>query len=170
MSAKREIAPIEGPRVRLRLLDEADLPMTLAWRNQDRIRRWFFSSEPISPEQHRDWFERYKNRDDDFVFIIEETQLFLRPVGQVAVYQINWHKRTGEFGRLMIGDEEAVGRGLASDATKLLVDSALEHWGLSEVFLETYSDNVAAISVYEQCGFELLAANGRVFTYSKKSG
>ena len=60
-------------RIRLRLLEEQDLPQTLAWRNQDHIRRWFFSSERLTPEQHAGWFARYRQRDDDFVFIIEET-------------------------------------------------------------------------------------------------
>ena len=52
---KRIIAPLVNGRVRLRLLEEADLPMTLAWRNQDHIRKWFFHSDVITPEQHRRW-------------------------------------------------------------------------------------------------------------------
>jgi len=167
---KRLIAPIVGRHVRLRLLEEVDLPTTLAWRNQDSIRRWFFHSDLISPQQHHDWFEQYRERDDDFVFIIEEVHVLKRPVGQVAIYQIDWQKRTGEFGRLMIGDEEAGRRGLASEATKLLVDSALESWGLDEVFLETFADNIAAVSVYKRCGFGLSGVKGRVLLYSKRSG
>ncbi len=69
--AKRLIPPIVGERVRLRLLEEADLPRTLAWRNQDHIRRWFVHSDVISPEQHRRWFGAYRERDDDFVFVVE---------------------------------------------------------------------------------------------------
>ena len=71
---KRHIPPLQAGRVRLRLLEEQDLPRTLAWRNQDHIRRWFFSSERLTPEQHAAWFARYRQRDDDFVFIIEEAQ------------------------------------------------------------------------------------------------
>ena len=72
---KRHIPPLEAGRIRLRLLEEQDLPRTLAWRNQDHIRRWFFSSEPLTPEQHAGWFARYQQRDDDFVFIIEEADI-----------------------------------------------------------------------------------------------
>lgn len=167
--SKRQIPPIEGARVRLRLLEEADLPLTLAWRNQDHIRCWFFHPEVISPELHRTWYEQYKDRDDDFLFIIEETDVLKRPVGQVAIYHIDWQTRTGEFGRLMIGDAKASGRGLAYEATRLVVASALERWGLAEVSLEVYADNFAAISIYERCGFGLVATNGRVLAYRKKS-
>jgi hypothetical protein len=81
--------------------------MTLAWRNQDHIRTWFFHSDVITPEQHRRWFDAYRGRDDDFVFVIEETEELRRPVGQVALYYIDWEPGTAEYGRLMIGDTDA---------------------------------------------------------------
>ena len=142
--AARSPAPVG-----LRLLEERDLPRTLAWRNQDHIRRWFFSGERLTAEQHARWFARYRQRDDDFVFIIEEIQgsrqtpsavrqkppaseknlrpgpqgerhttrkrvpgacYYVRPVGQAAIYNIDWLRGTAEFGRLMIGEADAAGR------------------------------------------------------------
>ena len=130
--AKRHVAPLVRGRVRLRLLEEGDLPMTLAWRNQDHIRQWFFHSDLITPEEHRRWFEQYRDRDDDFVFVIEETETLKRPVGQVALYHVDWVARRAEFGRLMIGDAEATGLGLARLATRRLVGEALGHWRLRD--------------------------------------
>lgn len=151
---KRHIDPLVHGRVRLRLLEEADLAMTLAWRNQDHIRKWFFHSDVITPEQHRAWWERYQTRDDDVVFVIEETEALRRPVGQVALYNIDWSTGRAEFGRLMIGDSEAKGIGLAHLATVCLVEEALGRWGLGEVYLEVFEANTAAIRVYAGCGFE----------------
>lgn len=145
-------------RVRLRLLAEADLPLTLAWRNQDHIRKWFFHSDVITPEQHRAWWERYRDRDDDFVFVIEETAALRRAVGQVSLYDIDWAAGRAEFGRLMIGDREAGGLGLAKLATGRLVAQALEAWGLAEVHLECAADNDAAVAVYRACGFRVSGA------------
>src|SRR6187549_2663337 len=96
---KRTITPLENGRVRLRLLEESDLPATLAWRNQDHIRKWFFHSDVIAPDQHRAWWDRYLQKDDDFVFVIEETESLKRPVGQVALYNIDWENGTAEYGR-----------------------------------------------------------------------
>jgi hypothetical protein len=42
------------------LLRSDDLPLTLRWRNQDQIRRWFFFSDLIAPEEHANWFEQYR--------------------------------------------------------------------------------------------------------------
>lgn len=151
--SKRTVDPISNERVGLRLLTAADLPMTLAWRNQDDIRRWFFYSAIIQPEQHAAWFERYAQRDDDFVFIIEERQSLHRPVGQLAVYNVDWSTRRAEYGRLIIGDAEARGRGLARDATQLAIELSHSTLHLQQLYMEVYADNMASIRTCVACGF-----------------
>ncbi len=150
---KRAIPVLERERVRLRLLTVEDLPLTLLWRNQDAVRRWFFHSDLLSPEQHRAWFESYCNRDDDFVFIIEEIVKLNVPVGQIALYDIDWDRRKAEFGRLMIGELRARGMGLAKEATQLLLYFAHQEWRLREIFLEVYENNLPALAIYRTCGF-----------------
>lgn len=165
---KRHIDPIACGRIRLRLLEEADLAMTLRWRNQDHVRRWFFHSAVLTAEEHRAWWERYRTRDDDVVFVIEETEALRRPVGQVALYNIDWSTGRAEFGRLMIGEIEARGFGLARLATACLVDEALGRWGLGEVYLEVFGDNTAAIRVYAECGFEETARRDRTVAMRRR--
>lgn len=156
---KRYIAPLEGGRVRLRLLEESDLPMTRAWRNQDHIRRWFIHSEIITPEHHRRWYESYLPRDDDFLFVIEEIESFGRPVGQVSLYNIDWERGHAEFGRLLVGEPSAA-RGLAREATELLLERAFAEWGLREVELEVFAANQAAVVLYHSCGFRDVREHG----------
>lgn len=126
--------------------------MTRDWRNQDHVRRWFLHSAVISPEQHAGWYATYRDRDDDFVFIIEDAAE-RRPVGQIAIYNIDWNAGTGEFGRLMIGDPSASGRGLALAATEALVAEAFGSWGLRRLRLEVLEENHAATHIYRRCGF-----------------
>jgi diamine N-acetyltransferase len=151
---KRTFSPIVGNRVRLRPLSEPDLSLTRQWRNQDHIRRWFFNSNVISEEQHQAWFEQYLARDDDFVFIIQESAS-LRAAGQVALYHIDWSAQRAEFGRLMIGEPDVEGKGLASEATKLLVSFAMRTWGLNQIYLEVFANNARAIAIYAKCGFAI---------------
>ena len=155
---KRYIPPIENERVRLRLLEESDLPLTLAWRNQDHIRKWFIHSDIILPEQHRAWFAKYQERDDDFIFVIEELEILRRPVGQVSLHNISWSQQRAEFGRLMIGDPEARGKGLGKQATQLLLAMAFNQFHLNEVYLTVFEENAPAVAIYQQCGFQ---PNGR---------
>ena len=150
---KRRVEPIARGRVCLRPLAEADLPMTLGWRNQEHVRRWFINSDALTPEQHRGWFERYAGRDDDFVFVIEETAELMKPVGQVAVYNIDWVSGRAEFGRIIVGEPEAAGRGLAKEATALLLDFAFGTLGLEEAEAYIKRDNAASLVVFRACGF-----------------
>lgn len=150
---KRFIEPIPGRRVRLRLLERADLPLTLAWRNRPEIRRWFVHSAALTPDGHEAWFERYRDDDSDFVFVIEETERLHRPVGQVALYRIDWTRRTAEYGRLLIGEPEAAGHGLGQEATELLVAYAFDVLGMEELELYVFPDNAPALAIYRRCGF-----------------
>lgn len=152
---------LDGERIRLRSLTIDDLPMTLNWRNQDSIRIWFFSSNRINQEQHRSWFDAYQRKATDFVFIIEEKEPSLNPIGQASIYNINKNKKQAEFGRLMIGDPVARGKGYAKESTNLLLKFAKKDLGLKEIFLEVFEKNLPAIACYQACGF---------FESSKKDG
>ena len=160
---KRLIAPIENACLRLRLLTAEDLPLTLHWRNQAHIRRWFFHSDPITSERHRQWFEQYRERDDDFVFVIEELPA-RRPIGQVALYHIDWEMRRAEFGRLMIGERDATGKGWARLATQLILQIAFEQLSLHEVYLQVFADNKRACAIYAACGFRVVAHQDNIMT------
>lgn len=150
---KRAVQPIESETVRLRLLEEADLEMTLGWRNQDEIRRWFYTSGVLTFEQHHNWvLNSYMPRDNDFIFVIESKSLGM-PVGQISLYDIDFAKRRGEYGRVMIGDPAASGKGIAREATRLILRFAFETLGLDEVYLSVFANNERAIHLYKACGF-----------------
>jgi RimJ/RimL family protein N-acetyltransferase len=167
MISKLVWQPVVNQYIRLRLLEESDLPMTLKWRNQDHIRKWLFHSDVVTPEQHQAWFKRYLQQDDDYIFVIEEVAAAFRPVGQAAIYHIDRAAQQAEFGRLMIGEPEAVGKGLARAATGLLTDRAMDTLGLREVYLEVFADNVSALSIYTACGFQITGRRDNVLHMSK---
>jgi len=152
---KQSLAPLVGGGLCLRLLRSDDLPMTLVWRNREDIRVQFIHSDVITWEQHLAWWEQYRAKSNDFVFIIEETRELRRPVGQASLYDIDLDRREAQYGRLMIGDNEARGRGLAGGATALLVSWAFDTVGLERVYLEVFKDNIPALSLYRKCGFTI---------------
>jgi RimJ/RimL family protein N-acetyltransferase len=166
---KPPFPPIETPRLRLRLLEERDLPLTLAWRNQDHVRRWFFSPAAITPGEHRAWYAGYRRRDDDFVLIIERRGATPGPIGQIALYHVDSKAKTGELGRLMIGPPEALGKGLAREAAGALLAAARERLGLEEVHLEVYAQNARAIAVYAACGFRVVGRAGPALRMSRSA-
>ena len=87
----------------------------------------------------------------------------------MAIYNIDWPGGTAEFGRLMIGEADAAGRGLAREATAAVVALALEQLGLQEVYLEVFPSNVRAIKVYEACGFEVTGSTEKAVRIVEKA-
>ena len=50
--------------------------------------------------------------------------------------------------------KKANGRGIAFEASRLLLNRAFNYYGLHRVYLTVFSDNIAAIRLYEKCGFK----------------
>lgn len=146
---KRRIAPFGSEVVRLDLIEEADLEATLSWRNRDDARVWFKTSDVLSFEQHLAWFRRYEEKDDDFLFIVTANGT---PVGQAAVYGIDWQSRRAEVGRFLVAPE-ARGNGYIRHACRELVHFCENSLGLTYLYLEVMENNEKAIRVYQHSGF-----------------
>lgn len=56
---------------------------------------------------------------------------------------------------ITIGERDAWGRGLGSEATALMLEHAFEHLGLHRVALSVFSFNTRAIRSYEKVGFRI---------------
>ena len=159
--AKRSVAPIDSERLRLRLLEDRDLATTLAWRNQDHVRRWFFDDREIDADDHRRWFFDYQQRDDDFVFIAEDAADASRLIGQVSVYRVDATRRTAEVGRLLI-DDDCRSHGFATEATAAVLRWAFATWRLDRVVAEVYSDNAPSLRLFARCGFSVVRSGERI--------
>jgi len=154
--AKRDLGPILGRRIRLRLLEPGDLERILGWRNWDENRRWFVHSERIELQAHLRWFRAYQELDDDFVFIVEDLESSAGAIGQVSLYHIDWGAGSAEFGRLLIGEPVARGRGLGLEVTRALLGFGFGPLGLNRITLEVLAQNARAIAIYRGCGFRSL--------------
>lgn len=155
----KEFLNLLGKRVNLRPLTSIDLPLTLAWRNDPSIRFWFVYSEIITWEQHQNFFYNYLMRPDDFIYIIELIDHESNPVGQISLYNVNNEIKTAEFGRLMIGEKTARGKGFAEEASTLIIEDAFLNKGLSEIYLDVFLENQPAVHIYSKLGFKVTSQN-----------
>jgi diamine N-acetyltransferase len=150
---KRQLPRIEDEDIILRPLEKSDLPLTLLWRNQEPIRRWFMNPNVVIEQNHGDWFEGYIGSDTDFVFLILSREFGNIPIGQISLYGIDWPGGIAEYGRLMIGHMAARGKGYAKQATRLLLEFGFGDLGLKEIHLKVKEGNEPAIAVYHAVGF-----------------
>ena len=162
---KPVVQPISGEGIRLRLLTENDLPLTLAWRNRDAARSQFRHAEKLVPAEHRAWFDQQKKLNDRYYFMVENAEGG-RAVGQVAIYNINHDTRSAEVGAFVVAPE-AEGRGFMKRAILELIGWAFNVLKLSRICLEVYATNQRAIRVYESCGFMQYGQVGEMLLMQK---
>ncbi len=72
--------------------------------------------------------------------------------GTVSIKDISLRHSHGEYAIALC--PKARGRGIAKEATMLLLKKAFFEYGLNRVFLSVLPDNEAAIRLYEKCGFK----------------
>lgn len=144
-------ATLAGGLVRLRLLAIDDLPMTLAWRNRDEVRRWFRNSVVVDVEQHTAWFHQQQLTDDALMFIVEDAASG-EAVGQVSIYNIDRETGEAEVGRF-IAAPNASGKGFIRAAILALIHFAFEELSLARLYLEVFANNERAIRLYTSVGF-----------------
>lgn len=140
-----------GQRVMLRLVEEQDLDLIAQWRNDPEIRPYFFAAFPIVISGQRKWFEKMLDNERKKLFVIQKKEG--QAVGTIGLDDIDWKNQVAEYGNLLIGVKEERGKGLAQDATLTLLHFAFKELNLNRVFLRVFAFNVAAIALYEKCGF-----------------
>jgi len=146
----------------LRPLGEADLEMTLAWRNREGVRQRFATTDLIAPEAHRAWFARYLGKADDLVFIASDSAGG-PPLGQVAIYDIDAAAGQAEIGRFVVAPGYE-GQGKMRKALQALVRFAREQLELGKLVLSVREDNHRAVRLYESLGFlERSREGGMIF-------
>jgi len=154
MHNKLNHEPINGKRICLRLLEDRDVEQIRLWRNQDDIRKWFKDSRLIETQQQKAWYEGYKSRETDYLYIVEMRDLDRQSVGQLGINNIDWQAGSAEYGRLLAGDQLTRRKGIFYEASCLLLQYWKDTYGIVDYLLEVKTDNVRAISLYNQLGFK----------------
>ncbi len=144
---------IAGQNVFLRPIDKDDTPLVIKWRNDPRIMPNLFGHMPLSRASHEAWFEGYLKSQRDILFIIETREHI--PIGTVGLSKIDHRNQSAEFGRMLIGEENFLGQGMAADATMALLRFAFLEMNLNRIFLEVFAFNDDAVEMYCRCGFEI---------------
>ena len=142
---------LEGERVRLRPVEDPDLPLYVRWTNDPDVRHWLHRSErPLSTlELERAKVEGMRRDPRTLVWCIETER---RPIGDVRLLEIDTAHGRAELG-IAIGVKECWGRGYGTDAIRRVLRHAFGELGLRRVWLITDADNARGIRCYEKCGF-----------------
>lgn len=136
-------------QVTLRPLREEDAYTSVNWRNDKEVFRYTGNtySDIITLESELSWIKRVINNPDEIRMAIECEGEY---VGNIYITDIE--DREGEY-HIFIGNKDFWGKGVAFDASRLLLDYSFRTLGLRRIKLKVKIQNKAAIRLYQKLGF-----------------
>jgi RimJ/RimL family protein N-acetyltransferase len=144
---------LNGERVRLAAVTEADLPLIARWRSDSEFLR-LYDAEPAMPKteaQLRKWLDERQTNPTAYLFgirLLDDDRL----IGHCDVDDILWPHRVA-WVSIGIGDADDRGRGYGAEALELLLRFAFHELNLHRIQLSVFSYNTRAIATYQRLGF-----------------
>ncbi len=141
----------------LRNLQEKDAVLMLEWMHDADIQKGFQKDMMRMTLEDAETFcrksaNRLKLVDGDsvhFAIVDDKDDEYL---GTVSLKNLDLHSMTAEYA---ISTRKKVhGKGVGFLATGELLKKAFLEYGLHRIYLSVFADNIAAIRLYEKCGFQ----------------
>ena len=154
----------EGRHVLLREIQYEDTELIVDWRN-DSEQGKFLQTEPLTKKVHIEFLHHYFKRDNDFYFIAE-TKKSRKPVGTIAIYNVDIRCKRAVFGRLYILEKYKI---YALEMSYLALRFAFEILQLHKVCADVQQKNMKALRFDSMLGFHKEAVlkehmwNGEMF-------
>jgi len=140
-------------KIILRPLKISDAKISYKWRNDPNI--WKYTGNKpdkyITYEIEKKWLEcaLKNNNEKRFAICIDKDEKY---IGNIQFTNIE--KCKAQF-HIFIGDKEYWDKGIATIATKLLLNIGFNSLALREIYLYVNKNNKAAIHVYIKNGFHI---------------
>ena len=147
----KDLPLIEGEKVVLRPITDADTDDIVRWRNDPEVWRYFLFREPFTPEMHRAWLRDKVAAGRVVQYIITERESG-RSVGSVYFRDVDPKNESAEYG-IFIGEASARRRGIGTETAKLFTDFGLNVLHLHRISLKVLGGNEIARRSYEKAGF-----------------
>lgn len=145
------IITILGEKIALGPLNRAVIPLQTTWTNDFPTTRTLGAdARPRTESDHERWYER-RTASDHITFAIYDIA-DMSPAGSVGLFDIDRHHGTCELGVGIIEPTQR-GKGLGTEATRLITDYAIRDLGMHNVHLTTLEFNSAGIRAYQKAGF-----------------
>jgi len=156
--------------ISLRGLKRKDAPLMLEWMHDPDIQKGFKKNMLGASLDDAERFclnselsSSLQDGDSIHFAITDENDEYL---GTVSLKELDFENKSAEYAIIL--RKKAQGKGVAYEATGLVLRKAFYEYDLHRVYLNVLADNSSAIRLYERCGFkyegefrEHLFLNGR---------
>lgn len=151
---QEKIVRLAGQKnLEIRTITLADLENLRAWKNAHRM--FFFHQEEIQPIQQEQWYSRYLQCSEDYMFIVEAEGHAVGCMG-IRLLADGW-----DVYNVILGVTEYAGRGIMARAFQLMLQFASDRKH-QPINLNVLKQN-PAIGWYQKNGFQITSDGGGHF-------
>lgn len=149
---------IYGKRIRLRAVEEEDLPIFVRWINDPEVTEDLLFSAPMSLADEQNWFEKMMSTPlSEHVLVIEIQKSDARgdyqPIGTCQFHNVDWRNRSAEVG-IMIGEKSFWDQGYGTETMQLLLQHGFNTLNFHRIWLQVIAKNKRGMRAYEKAGFQ----------------
>lgn len=136
-------------KITLRKFNSSDIPNKVRWINDERNNAYLHYDIPLEIEKTQKWYEAIKDRKDRYDAVIEADGI---PVGLIGLLCIDDINKKAEY-YISMGEHEYKRKGIAYEASLLILKYAFVELNLNKVYLNVDAKNTGACALYEKVGF-----------------
>lgn len=152
---QEEIIPpfIKGLDVDLVPQSGDHLDLYANWVNDEDVRRLSRNMIPVIKENIKKWIEPSDVHPKETIYFEICYKKEKRPIGNVGFNFVNWVQRKAEIG-LTIGEKNLWGKGLATEAVKLILNYGFGELNLRKITAGIFEPNIGSVKAAEKAGFK----------------
>lgn len=136
-------------KVTIRQFERTDIPKKVEWINNPENNQFLHYDIPICVEKTEKWFDSHIDEDTRYDAVIEVEEV---PVGTIGLLNIDRKNRKAEY-YIAMGETLYKGKGVAKEASRLILQYAFEVLDINRIYLFTESENIVAQKLFERVGF-----------------
>ena len=141
---------MQDARITIRKFEKSDIPKKVEWINNPANNRFLHYNIPLSVEGTERWFDSHQGETTRYDAVIEADGV---PVGTIGLLSIDRKNSKAEY-YIAMGETAYKGKGVAKEASRLILAYGFEELGLNRIYLFTEADNIAAQKLFERVGFK----------------
>lgn len=136
--------------ITIRKFEREDIPNKVKWINDPANNQFLHYDLPIEISKTQRWFDNNVGRTDRYDAVIEADGMACGIIGLLGIDKRN---SKAEY-YVTMGEASLKGRGIATEASKIILEYAFKDLNLNKVFLYTETENIAAQKFFEHIGFK----------------
>ena len=143
---------ISGTKIDLCPPNTEHINLYTKWMNNPKIRKYARYWAPQIIEEVKKWVEPKQERTKSEVFLEIWHTKDEKPIGYAGFINIRWFDKNA-FLFYLVGELEYWGKGIATEAAKLVIDYGFNELNLHKINATVFQPNKSSIRVLEKNGF-----------------